>query len=94
MGTEFPWRWGRGTISANLDVIWGMSVDIAHYDSDKSPKGRTFGYRTMWQCLHPGGVLVSDDVGDDLSFKRFCEKVGKAPLIVKWNGKYQGIVLR
>ncbi len=25
MGTESPWRWGRGTISANLDVIWGMS---------------------------------------------------------------------
>ena len=25
MGTEFRWRWGRGTISANLDVIWGMS---------------------------------------------------------------------
>ena len=24
MGTEFPWRWGRGTISANLDVIWGI----------------------------------------------------------------------
>ena len=31
MGTEFPWRWGRGTISANLDVIWGMSVEsMAH----------------------------------------------------------------
>ena len=28
MGTEFPWRWGRGTISANLDVIWGMSVEV------------------------------------------------------------------
>ena len=27
MGTEFPWRWGRGAISANLDVIWGMSVE-------------------------------------------------------------------
>ena len=26
MGTEFPWRWGRGTICANLDVIWGMSA--------------------------------------------------------------------
>ena len=26
MGTEFPWRWGRGTIFANLDVIWGMSA--------------------------------------------------------------------
>ena len=29
MGTEFPWRWGRGTISANLDVIWGMSDEEA-----------------------------------------------------------------
>ena len=28
MGTEFPWRWGRGTIFANLDVIWGMSIKI------------------------------------------------------------------
>ena len=27
-GIEFPWRWGRGTISTNLDVIWGMSVGI------------------------------------------------------------------
>ena len=29
MGTECPWRWGRGTISANLDVIWGMSDEEA-----------------------------------------------------------------
>ena len=28
MGTEFPWRWGRGAIFANLDVIWGMSVKV------------------------------------------------------------------
>ncbi len=25
-GMEFPWRWTSGKISANLDVIWGMSV--------------------------------------------------------------------
>ena len=25
-GMPFPWRWISGTISANLDVIWGMSV--------------------------------------------------------------------
>ncbi len=23
---EFPWRWTIGSISTNLDVIWGMSV--------------------------------------------------------------------
>ncbi len=34
MGTELPWRWGRGTISANLDVIWGMSVKCAAPLSD------------------------------------------------------------
>ena len=25
-GIEFPWRSGHGTISTNLDVIWGMSA--------------------------------------------------------------------
>ncbi len=91
-------KWHLLRTSDRIGLTWirltEEPFDIAHYDSDKSPKGRTFGYRTMWQCLHPGGVLVSDDVGDDLSFKRFCAKVGKAPLIVKWNGKYQGFVLR
>ncbi len=28
-GMEFPWRWASGTISTNLDVIWGKSVDIS-----------------------------------------------------------------
>ena len=27
-GMPFPWRGNGGTISTNLDVIWGMSVDI------------------------------------------------------------------
>ena len=28
-GIPFPWWWDDGTISTNLDVIWGMSV---HFD--------------------------------------------------------------
>ncbi len=24
----FPWRWDGGTISTNLDVIWGLSVEL------------------------------------------------------------------
>ena len=27
-GIQFRWRWDGGTISTNLDVIWGMSVEI------------------------------------------------------------------
>ena len=25
---QFPWRWNGDTISLNLDVIWGMSVEL------------------------------------------------------------------
>ncbi len=25
-GMPFPWRWNGGTISTDLDVIWGMSI--------------------------------------------------------------------
>ncbi len=27
-GMQFPWQWASGTISTNLDVIWGMSVKM------------------------------------------------------------------
>jgi len=29
-GIPFPWQWGSGTISTDLDVIWEMSVGITH----------------------------------------------------------------
>ena len=28
-GIQFPWRWNDGTVSPNLEVIWGMSVKSA-----------------------------------------------------------------
>ncbi len=27
-GILFPWRWNGGTISTDLDVIWGMSAQV------------------------------------------------------------------
>jgi hypothetical protein len=32
-GMPFPWRWDGGTISTNLDCIWGMSIQA---DPDRS----------------------------------------------------------
>ena len=29
-GIQFRWRWDRGTISTQLDVIWGMSAEEYH----------------------------------------------------------------
>ena len=31
----FPWRWNGGTISTDLDVIWGMSVKVRQQDTSK-----------------------------------------------------------
>jgi predicted O-methyltransferase YrrM len=55
--------------------------DLIHYDSDKTEKGRNWAYPLLWNALRPGGLLISDDVGDNDSWVRFCRSVG-APLIV------------
>ena len=69
-------------------------VDLAHYDSDKSLAGRLYGYSTMWQSLRRGGVLVSDDIGDNLAFKEFAQMVARPPVVVECDGKFQGILVK
>lgn len=69
-------------------------IDLAHYDSDKSARGRAFGYAALWDALRPGGILVSDDVGDNLAFRDFGECVGRAPVVVRQDRKYQGVLIK
>ena len=70
------------------------TIDLAHYDSDKRAEGRLFSYRLIWQALRPGGILVSDDIGDNLGFKVFCEEIGVEPIIVGHQNKYQGVLVK
>lgn len=74
------------------------TVDLAHYDSDKTPEGRAFGYDIIWKHLKKGGVLMSDDIGDNLEFKRFSEKVERTPIVVECvvvsTPKYQGVLIK
>ena len=69
-------------------------LDFAHYDSDKSASGRLFAYGQIWQALRTGGVLVSDDIGDNFAFKSFAEHVGRKPTVVGRDSKYQGILIK
>jgi predicted O-methyltransferase YrrM len=57
-------------------------IDLAHYDSDKSTEGRAFAYELLWSALRPGGVLISDDIGDNLAFRNFAEKMSRTPLVL------------
>jgi predicted O-methyltransferase YrrM len=70
------------------------TLDLVHYDSDKSVEGRLFAYRLLWEALRPGGILMSDDVGDNLGFRTFCEERALAPLIVRQGEKFQGILVK
>ena len=58
-------------------------VDLCHYDSDKSYDGKMWAYPRLWHALRPGGIFISDDVGDDLAFHDFCEAIGAQPIIVR-----------
>ena len=67
-------------------------IDLAHYDSDKSYDGRLRGYKLMWENLRSGGILLSDDIGDNAGFQDFSKSIGLLPIVVADNGKYQGIL--
>jgi hypothetical protein len=69
-------------------------MDFVHYDSDKSASGRLWAYALMWEGLAPGGLLMSDDIGDNFSFLQFAEQRGVAPLVVGGpdGAKFSGIL--
>jgi len=57
--------------------------DFIHYDSDKAYEGRRRAYPLLWRALAPGGVLMSDDVSDNLAWADFCKDVGLTPVAVR-----------
>ena len=71
-------------------------VDFVHHDSDKSYRGRRFVYRQAWRHLRGGGLLLSDDVEDNLAFRDFAQEQGAHPWIVSkpLAGNYAGILVK
>lgn len=77
----------------NLDTI-----DMCHYDSDKSYEGRTWAYNILWEAIRAGGCFISDDIDDNYAFYDFCKKIKKNPIIVRTPDenrlKYVGILMK
>lgn len=70
------------------------SLDLCHYDSDKSYTGRAWSSPILWKALKVGGLFVSDDINDNLAFKHFCKSIDRKPIIIEHLGKYVGIVVK
>lgn len=69
----------------------GETIDLCHYDSDKSWWGRAYAYPLLWDALSPGGVFMSDDIQDNLAFRAFIEAKDVPFAITACEGKYVGI---
>lgn len=70
------------------------TVDLAHYDSDKTPEGRSRTYNLIWQRLRRGGLLISDDIGDNTAFFEFCQTIEARTLVVRSDEKYVGLAVK
>ncbi len=67
-------------------------LDLAHYDSDKTPSGMLATCTLLFEALRPGGVLVVDDAGDHLGLRTLAQRLGVEPTVVQHDGKFQGIL--
>lgn len=74
------------------------NIDFCHYDSDKTYVGRMWAYPRLWRALVDGGLFISDDIGDDVGFRDFSERVGAEPMVVRIDQeggpKYVGILVK
>ncbi len=94
---HFQWVLLRGTDRNFLRQALQEAgiIDLCHYDSDKSYSGRMWAYPKLWKALRKGGIFISDDLGDNLAFKDFCEQIGEEPLIVEeGKGRYLGVLVK
>ena len=73
---------------------FGGTIDLAHYDSDKSYPGRHFAYPLLWAALRPGGVLISDDIQDNFGFRDYAEGLGVPFAVTESTGKQVGVLVK
>jgi predicted O-methyltransferase YrrM len=73
-------------------------IDLCHYDSDKSYDGRMWAYPHLWSALRPGGCFISDDIGDNVAFRDFCDRIEASPIVARTVStvgiKYVGIIIK
>lgn len=68
------------------------SVDLFHYDSDKSYKGRKFAMDLMQSKFHDNTIVLFDDIQDNAHFKNHVETQNVPFRIFEFGGKYIGFI--
>lgn len=90
------WKLFRFADKESLPKIFNEqnSFEFIHYDSDKSYNGRMWAYTVLWEKVAKNGVFMSDDIGDNAAFMDFCIQEKLEPIIVGFDGKFAGFVVK
>jgi predicted O-methyltransferase YrrM len=68
------------------------SVDLFHYDSDKSYLGRRFALQVVGSRLSPKAVVVMDDIQDNLFFRDYLHETSAVARVFEFESKFVGIL--
>ncbi len=75
-------------------ILKNDKFNLCHYDSDKSYYGRKWAYNIIWKNLVNNGILISDDISDNMAFLDFAIFIKKKPIIIEFKNKYIGIIFK
>jgi predicted O-methyltransferase YrrM len=67
------------------------SIDLVHYDSDKSVEGRQFVMDAVASRLSPDAVIVMDDIDDNTFFRDWVARTGRSCRVFARGRKYVGL---
>ena len=84
----------RGDDVALPEIIKKMenkSIDLFHYDSDKSYSGRANAIKSLNSKIKSKTIIIFDDIQNNLHFKDFVEKENKDFYVFEFDGKFTGI---
>jgi predicted O-methyltransferase YrrM len=90
------WNLIRFPDRKGLDIALNntRTLDLCHYDSDKSYAGRMFAYPKLWSALRSGGIFISDDIQDNIGFHDYCKANNFTPIVVGHHDKYIGVLIK
>ena len=69
-----------------------FSIDLFHYDSDKSYSGRAKALEVMKNKFSENTIIIFDDIQANLHFRDFVTDRNVNFTVLKFEGKYVGIV--
>ena len=68
------------------------SIELVHYDSDKSYYGRKWSQEVIWKNLKSGGIFISDDIEDNTAFMEFVATYDLQFNVLEFEKKYVGVI--